>query len=112
MTHGNPSRRKRKDHTTHDMVFHLVAKGHMPGVGERLMRLSPKSQQVVTAELIGRGRRKPSFVRGKEKADKKEGRPSVGQISGKGATILGEDRTMAFSRRREGGTPTRPRTMH
>ena len=76
----------------------------MPGVGEeRLMRrLSPKSQQVVTAELILKGRRKPSFVREvkREKADKKEGRPSVEQISGKGATILGEDRTMAFSRRR------------
>ena len=34
VTHGNPSPRKRKDHTTHDMVFHLMVKGHMPGVGE------------------------------------------------------------------------------
>ena len=69
-----------------------------------------KSQQVVTTELIARGRRKPSFVRESERRLIRNG---VEQISGKGATILGEDRTMAFSGEGERTTtPTRPRTMH
>ena len=74
-------------------------------------RLSPKSQQVVTTELIAKGRRKPSFVRERERErERRLIRSGVGANIRKGATILGEDRTMAFWR--VSGTPTRPRTMH
>ena len=69
-----------RNHTTHDMVFHLVVKGHMPGVGG-------ETYEAVTQESTSRDngtnreRPKKAFVRQREsereKADKKRRRANI-----------------------------------
>ena len=84
----------------------------MVGAGKRSGGCHPSQESTSRDNGTNRERPKKAFVRQRE-SERRLIRNGVEQISGKGATILGEDRTMAFSGEGERTTtPTRPRTMH
>ena len=83
-----------------------------PGKRSGVRRLEAVTQESTSRDNgTNRERPKKAFVRQRERErERRLIRSGVGANIRKGATILGEDRTMAFWR--VSGTPTRPRTMH